>query len=86
MSVITLALQSVEEGTDFPKGRFPGNLRTPRHRLALYESEVTFAGIKFFNKLPLDSKQQKNNVLKENQTVPIIKKLYIEAELLETAT
>lgn len=37
-----------------------------RHCLALYESEATCSGIKFFNKLSLAIQTAKENLLKEN--------------------
>lgn len=39
-------LQSVGEGRRFPT-RHGGNLRTPRHRLALSESQFPYTGITF---------------------------------------
>lgn len=74
-----LALRSVGEGHRFPT-RHSGDLLTPRHRLAVYEGEVTHDGIKMFNKLPFEIKNSKENIFERK-----IRKFLIDMEFFSVA-
>src|SRR5436190_17532052 len=55
-------IRTVGEGHRFPT-RHGHELRTPKHRLALMESEASFAGIVLYNNLPQEIKCCNNKLL-----------------------